>query len=66
MNRLVDTLPAREAEIMRRRFGWIDGQVQTLDVVGREYNLTRERIRQIVKNSPVELRIRGEGVSPSN
>lgn len=61
VNRLVDTLSAREAEIVRRRFGWFDGEPQTLDIIGRKFNVTRERIRQIVKNSLVELRQRIEG-----
>jgi len=41
------TLDEREREVLELRFGLEDGQVHTLDEVGRKYSLTRERIRQI-------------------
>lgn len=58
VNELVDTLPARETEIIRRRFGWFGGEPQTLDVIGKAFDLTRERIRQIANNSLKELATR--------
>lgn len=44
---LLDTLPAREARVLRLRFGLQDGHYYTLEEVGRKFGLTRERIRQI-------------------
>ncbi|MBC7242062.1 MAG: sigma-70 family RNA polymerase sigma factor [Anaerolineae bacterium] len=44
---LLDTLPAREARVLRLRFGLHDGHYYTLEEVGRKFGLTRERIRQI-------------------
>lgn len=43
----VNTLPEREAEIIRCRFGLIDGNEKTLEEVGQIFGVTRERIRQI-------------------
>lgn len=58
VNELVDALPARDAEIIRRRFGWFGGEPQTLDAIGKAFNLTRERIRQVEKKSLKELATR--------
>jgi RNA polymerase sigma factor (sigma-70 family) len=44
---LEDALEPREAEVISMRFGLTDGQTYTLAEVGRHYNLSRERIRQI-------------------
>ena len=44
---VLQTLVPREAEIMRRRFGMVDGHEQTLEEVGRTFGVTRERIRQL-------------------
>lgn len=44
---LVDRLPGREAEIMRRRFGLSDAESETLEAVGAHFGVSRERIRQI-------------------
>lgn len=51
VNSVIDSLPGRDAEIVRRRFGWFNGEPQTLDAIGKSFNLTRERIRQIEKHS---------------
>ncbi len=48
---VVHDLPQRSREVLRRRFGIESGEPQTLDSIGRQYGLTRERIRQIVDNS---------------
>ncbi|WP_344251762.1 sigma-70 family RNA polymerase sigma factor [Brevibacterium sanguinis] len=56
VNELVDTLPVREAEIIRRRFGWYDDAPQTLDTIGQHFEVTRERIRQLEKISLEQLR----------
>lgn len=54
---LFGLLPDRDASIIRRRHDWIDGEPQTLDDMGQTFDLTRERIRKIVKNSIALLRI---------
>ena len=56
INSVIDRLPAREAEIVRRRFGWYGGDPQTLDAIGQNFNVTRERIRQLEKISLQTLR----------
>lgn len=43
----LDSLTPREASVIKMRFGLIDGRVRTLEEVGEEFNITRERIRQI-------------------
>jgi RNA polymerase primary sigma factor len=50
------TLSAREAGIVRLRFGLTDGQPRTLDQVGHVYGVTRERIRQIETKTMAKLR----------
>src|SRR3954462_5324995 len=50
------TLPDRSASVMRMRFGLDDGRARTLDEVGKELGLTRERIRQIERDTLRELR----------
>jgi RNA polymerase primary sigma factor len=49
IDNVLRSLTAREQEIMRLRFGLVDGRERTLEEVGREFQLTRERIRQIEK-----------------
>ena len=44
---VLDTLTPREEKVLRLRFGLDDGKARTLEEVGREFNVTRERIRQI-------------------
>ena len=44
---VLDTLNDREREVLEQRFGLKDGYSRTLDEVGRQFNVTRERIRQI-------------------
>jgi RNA polymerase sigma factor (sigma-70 family) len=53
---LLDHLNDREREILALRFGLIDNQPLTLDEVGRRYNVTRERIRQIEAKALTKLR----------
>ena len=55
INSIVDKLPAREADIIRSRFGWNGNPVQTLDAIGIRFNVTRERIRQLEKLSLKKL-----------
>ena len=44
---VLDTLTEREQKVLRLRFGLDDGRPRTLEEVGRQFNVTRERIRQI-------------------
>lgn len=44
-------LKPQEYDIIRRRFGFINGEIYTLEALGNEYNLTKERIRQIEKKA---------------
>jgi RNA polymerase primary sigma factor len=50
------TLTEREAAVVKLRFGLTDGQPKTLDEIGREFGLTRERIRQIESKTLAKLR----------
>ena len=44
---VLDTLTPREKKVLELRFGIVDGRTRTLEEVGKEFNVTRERIRQI-------------------
>ena len=44
---VLDTLTPREEKVLRLRYGLDDGKPRTLEEVGKEFNVTRERIRQI-------------------
>ena len=44
---LINKMSDREKDILLKRFGFIGGRVYTLEEIGAEYNVTRERIRQI-------------------
>ncbi|HYT80156.1 MAG TPA: sigma factor-like helix-turn-helix DNA-binding protein, partial [Actinomycetota bacterium] len=50
------TLSARERRVVELRFGLRDGQPRTLEEVGREFGITRERIRQIEAKTFCKLR----------
>lgn len=56
VNAVLDTLSDREANILRLRFGIGGKKVMTLEEVGKEYGLTRERIRQIEAKALRKLR----------
>jgi RNA polymerase primary sigma factor len=49
-------LSDREKEVVKLRFGLIDGQARTLEEVGKEFGVTRERIRQIEAKTLAKLR----------
>ena len=53
---VLDTLTPREEKVLRLRFGLDDGKARTLEEVGREFNVTRERIRQIEAKALRKLR----------
>ena len=56
VNEVLSTLTPREAEVLRLRFGLKDGTPQTLEEVGKAFNVTRERIRQIEAKALRKLR----------
>jgi RNA polymerase primary sigma factor len=56
INEILDSLPFREARILRMRFGLENGKFYTLEEVGRRFGLTRERIRQIETKALRRLR----------
>ena len=56
VHEVLETLPCREARILRMRFGFDDGKSYTLEEVGRKFGLTRERIRQIESKALRRLR----------
>ena len=53
---MLKTLTPREEKVLRLRFGIEDGRTRTLEEVGREFNVTRERIRQIEAKALRKLR----------
>jgi RNA polymerase primary sigma factor len=52
----LDGLSDREQEVVRARFGLVNGQPKTLEQVGKDFNVTRERIRQIETKTLAKLR----------
>lgn len=59
LEEVLATLSDREAKVLRLRFGLDDGRARTLEEVGKEFNVTRERIRQIEAKALRKLRSRG-------
>ena len=53
---VLDTLTPREEKVLRLRYGIDDGKPRTLEEVGKEFNVTRERIRQIEAKALRKLR----------
>ena len=56
LEEIMKTLTPREAKVLKLRFGLEDGKARTLEEVGREFNVTRERIRQIEAKALRKLR----------
>lgn len=56
LEEVFDTLTDREQKVLRLRFGLDDGRARTLEEVGKEFNVTRERIRQIEAKALRKLR----------
>ncbi len=56
LNEVLSTLTPREAKVLSLRFGIEDGRPRTLEEVGKEFNVTRERIRQIEAKALRKLR----------
>lgn len=55
---LLATLPEREQRILQLRFGFVNGKIYTLEEVGEEFHVTRERIRQIEARAIRTLRMK--------
>jgi RNA polymerase primary sigma factor len=56
LTKVLDTLTKRERRVLQLRYGLEDGRARTLEEVGREFNVTRERIRQIETKALRKLR----------
>ena len=56
LEEVMNTLTPREAKVLKLRFGLEDGKSRTLEEVGKEFNVTRERIRQIEAKALRKLR----------
>ncbi|MEO6887170.1 MAG: RNA polymerase sigma factor SigB [Jatrophihabitantaceae bacterium] len=56
LNDVLDSLEPREAAVVRMRYGMDGGQPRTLDEIGRAFKLSRERIRQIERETMAKLR----------
>jgi len=57
LRRVLATLEDREQHVIRLRYGLDDGQPRTLDQIGRRFGLSRERVRQIERETMAKLRI---------
>lgn len=56
VNEVLNDLSERESEVVRLRFGLVDGRPRTLEEVGKQFGVTRERIRQIESKTLAKLR----------
>lgn len=53
---VLSTLDDRERDVIQRRYGIFDGQARTLEQIGREFGLSRERVRQIEREGMLKLK----------
>lgn len=58
IDEILDGLTEREQRVLRLRFGFVDDRIWTLEEVGKEYNVTRERIRQIEASALRRIRMK--------
>lgn len=63
---LIDRLEPREQEILKYRYGLEDADPETLEVVGKRFKITRERVRQIQNSAVAKLREMMEESEPSS
>jgi len=57
VNKVLRTLDEREQSVVRLRYGLDDGRPRTLDEIGRVFGISRERVRQIERDSMAKLRV---------
>jgi RNA polymerase nonessential primary-like sigma factor len=57
INKVLHTLDERERSVVRLRYGLDDGRPHTLDEIGRVFGISRERVRQIERDSMAKLRV---------
>jgi DNA-directed RNA polymerase delta subunit len=57
-SRILSFLPERSQDIMKRRYGLIGNKAETLEKIGHDYNITRERVRQIVSDALKNISLR--------
>ena len=65
INRVLRTLDDREQTVVRLRYGLDDGRPRTLDEIGRVFGISRERVRQIERDSMAKLRVGDRSRGPS-
>jgi DNA-directed RNA polymerase delta subunit len=58
--KLIENLLERSQDILRERFGVVDGRAKTLEEIGKKYHITRERVRQIIQSSLRDIQARGK------
>lgn len=58
--KLTADLLDRSQDILRERFGIVDGHAKTLEEIGKKYHITRERVRQIIRSSLKDIQNRGK------
>ncbi|MEJ0021065.1 MAG: sigma factor-like helix-turn-helix DNA-binding protein [Candidatus Doudnabacteria bacterium] len=61
VNELMGSLKERDKEILSKRFGLSGSEIETLEAIGKKHNLTRERVRQIEKDSLNTLKKKHQG-----
>lgn len=66
LTKIMDTLEKREAKVLKLRFGLDDGKPRTLEQIGKEFKVTRERVRQIESKALRKLRNRQSKYSLSD
>ncbi|MDD5083360.1 MAG: HTH domain-containing protein [Candidatus Moranbacteria bacterium] len=58
--KLTGNLMERSQDILRERFGVVDGKAKTLEEIGKKYRITRERVRQIIRSSLKDIQARSK------
>ena len=65
IRRVLAALPTREREVIEMRYGIVGGRSRTLEEVGRAFNITRERVRQIENRTLKKLQTPARGAAPA-